>query len=300
MLSRSKILLLSTMLILFTKEVVLSTGIATESTESEHNSISYYSTVPAATTSIVLDFDDIQTSPNGPVDVAMPPNYGELQWENFRVVNGDYPPIYATGYKLGRVTSPNTAYNANATPAAISSAVSFDFISVYLAVAYSSTDEPSEVQIEGFAGGVLKYMTRVSVRENSPTFATLNFYGIDRLVFTSLVNPHDNRISQFVMDQFIYNSDLGIQLPRIINASVSGKKLFLSGENFGIGAELLMNGKKQKKTYNDEVHPTTLLIGKKSGKLIDPGQTVILQVRNLDGTLSAEFSYTRPASDLLH
>jgi hypothetical protein len=134
----------------------------------------------------------------------MPTNYGGLQWENFRVVNGDYPPLYGTGLKLGRVSAPNTAYNANATPATISSATSFDVISAYFAVAYSSTDQPSEVQIEGFAGRWLKYTTRVSATDYYPTFATLNFYGIDRLVFTSLVNPHDGRISQFVLDNFTF------------------------------------------------------------------------------------------------
>jgi hypothetical protein len=86
----------------------------------------------------------------------------------------------------------------------------------------------------------------------------------------------------------------GVPLPRIFNASVSGKKLIVSGENFQFDADLLMDGQKQKKTSNDETNPTTMLIAKKSGKKIARGQTVKLQVRNPDGTLSAEFSYTRP------
>ena len=107
----------------------------------------------ASAAPVTLSFDDIVTSPTGPVDVAMPTNYGGLQWENFRVVNGDYPPLYGTGFKLGRASAPNTAYNAHATPATIASAAPFDVISAYFAVAYASTDEASEVQIEGFAGG---------------------------------------------------------------------------------------------------------------------------------------------------
>jgi hypothetical protein len=37
-----------------------------------------------------------------------------------------------------------------------------------------------------------------------------------------------------------------------------------------------------------------MLIAKKSGKKIAPGETVTLQVRNSDGALSAPFSFSRP------
>ncbi|MEK6302163.1 MAG: alpha/beta hydrolase [Acidobacteriota bacterium] len=79
----------------------------------------------------------------------------------------------------------------------------------------------------------------------------------------------------------------------ITAASVSGKKLFVYGENFGGGAVILLDGKKQK-TANDDQNPTTVLIGKKAGKTISHGQTVTLQVRNPDGRLSEAFSFTRP------
>jgi hypothetical protein len=84
-----------------------------------------------------------------------------------------------------------------------------------------------------------------------------------------------------------------IALPRIINVSVSGKKLFVTGENFDDGAVILVNGQKQK-TANDEQRPDSLLIGKKAARQILPGQSVDLQVRNSDGTLSAEFVFKRP------
>jgi hypothetical protein len=82
--------------------------------------------------------------------------------------------------------------------------------------------------------------------------------------------------------------------PRITGASVSGKKLFVTGENFDDGAKILLNGDLQKKTSNDEGNPTTMLIGIKAGKLIAPGQTVVLMVKNSDGSLSNAFSYSRP------
>ena len=71
-------------------------------------------------------------------------------------------------------------------------------------------------------------------------------------------------------------------------ASVSGKRLFLTGENFHAGAVILLNGEEQK-TRNDGVNPQTTLIGKKAGKKIKPGDRV--QVRNPDGALSEEFIF---------
>lgn len=90
--------------------------------------------------------------------------------------------------------------------------------------------------------------------------------------------------------------------PKILSANVSGKKLILMGENFGDGASLYMcdscenpasDGKKVKKVSNDSEHTDTMLVAKKAGKDIGRGQTVSLQVKNPDGTLSDPFSFTR-------
>jgi hypothetical protein len=97
-----------------------------------------------------------------------------------------------------------------------------------------------------------------------------------------------------ISGRFSISDDDGPPLPIIHSASVSGKKLFVAGENFSSAPRLLLNDKKQKKVFNDESNPSTLLVAKKSGKQISPGQTVILQVRNSDGSLSAPFSFTRP------
>ncbi len=82
--------------------------------------------------------------------------------------------------------------------------------------------------------------------------------------------------------------------PAILEVAIRGKSLLVMGENFGLGADLLMDGVRQKKTSNDEDNPNTLIVARKGGKAIEPGQTVRLQVRNPDGTLSNEFSFTRP------
>jgi hypothetical protein len=90
--------------------------------------------------------------------------------------------------------------------------------------------------------------------------------------------------------------------PTILSANVSGKKLIVMGESFGDGASIYMceacetpsaDGKKMKKVSNDSEHANTILISKKGGKEISRGQTVMLQVKNPDGTVSEPFSFTR-------
>ena len=82
--------------------------------------------------------------------------------------------------------------------------------------------------------------------------------------------------------------------PIVFSAQVVGKKLIVTGQNFHIGAELYVNGLKQKKTFNDEANPTNILIGNKSGVQIPSGQTVTILVKNTDGVFSNSISYTKP------
>ncbi|HSE36618.1 MAG TPA: hypothetical protein VLG74_04890, partial [Blastocatellia bacterium] len=86
---------------------------------------------------------------------------------------------------------------------------------------------------------------------------------------------------------------LGPASLKLRSASVVGKKLFVFGQGFQIGAKILLNGALQKKTLNDDASPTTNLVGKKAGKFIPQGQTVTLQIANPDGALSPEFKFAR-------
>ena len=70
--------------------------------------------------------------------------------------------------------------------------------------------------------------------------------------------------------------------PRILQARVKGKKLILTGENFMVGAVILVDGEQQK-TKNDEINPTTMLIAKKAGKKIPDYATVAIQVQGSNG-----------------
>jgi hypothetical protein len=82
--------------------------------------------------------------------------------------------------------------------------------------------------------------------------------------------------------------------PAISRAEIQGKHLLVCGSGFDLGAKILINGEVHKKTRNDEQNPGGQLFGKKAGKLIERGETVTLQVRNADGSLSNELSFTRP------
>ena len=82
--------------------------------------------------------------------------------------------------------------------------------------------------------------------------------------------------------------------PSILNVAVAGKKLLVTGENFDVGAAIMINGLHTKKVFNDEENPTTLLIARKAGRDIEPGQMITVQVQNACGLLSNEFKFTRP------
>ncbi|MEK6287035.1 MAG: kelch repeat-containing protein [Acidobacteriota bacterium] len=86
----------------------------------------------------------------------------------------------------------------------------------------------------------------------------------------------------------LYDPAATIAIPRIVSASVEGKRLFVVGENFDPGAVILRNGVEQT-TKNDPQNPQTALIGKRAGKKLMAGDT--LQVRNPNGTLSQEFTF---------
>lgn len=92
----------------------------------------------------------------------------------------------------------------------------------------------------------------------------------------------------------ITQSETPSGVPQITGANVMDKQLIVTGVNFSTSAILFLDGERQTKTHNDVSNPTTVLIAKRSGKKINPSQTVRLQVRNSDNTLSQEFLFTRP------
>jgi len=101
-----------------------------------------------------------------------------------------------------------------------------------------------------------------------------------------------NRVYAATAGGGVFSIDLRLK-PKIASASISGKNLIVAGENFLVGAKIVMNGD-DRKTLRDDQNPNAL-IGKKLGKQIERGDTVRLQVRNPDGELSNQIEFTRPA-----
>lgn len=80
-----------------------------------------------------------------------------------------------------------------------------------------------------------------------------------------------------------------VLLPQISSISIRRKVLTVTGQRFDDGAKILLNGEVQK-TVNNTEQPATVLVAKKSGKRVKPGDR--LQVQNQDGKLSPEFIVT--------
>lgn len=88
---------------------------------------------------------------------------------------------------------------------------------------------------------------------------------------------------------FTINQDGTASLPLITSALASGKKLFVYGINFDSGSVILLNGEQQRTRSNPD-NPRTVLIGKKAGKFVKPGD--MLRVQSSAGAMSPEYPYT--------
>jgi hypothetical protein len=79
-----------------------------------------------------------------------------------------------------------------------------------------------------------------------------------------------------------------LQEPQVTGVRLSGKKLFVIGENFSEGAIIWVNGV-DVGTRNDPDNPAGMLIAKKGGKRIPPDTVASIAVQNVDGTKSQDF-----------
>lgn len=108
-----------------------------------------------------------------------------------------------------------------------------------------------------------------------------------------LVGKKSGDAVQALSGVFTITGDGSAALPEITSATVNGKKLFVFGQNFTMGAVVEVNGN-EVGTENDGDDPSHFLRCKKGAKKIAPGSTGIIVVRNPDGTLSQPFSVARP------
>lgn len=109
--------------------------------------------------------------------------------------------------------------------------------------------------------------------------------------YSVAINPNTDSRTGNVMVQgqaFTVFQDGNSSSPLITSAVRSGKQLLVSGINFDGDSVILLNGEKQK-TLHDPNNLRTLVIGKKVGKWIQPGDQ--LRVRTGSGVLSPEYTY---------
>jgi hypothetical protein len=97
----------------------------------------------------------------------------------------------------------------------------------------------------------------------------------------------------FTHGRSVWRVPIGPAVFKITHALVRGKSLHVFGQDFKDGAALLVNGVEQPRTGKDVFEPTAIVI-KKGGKRLPRGQSVTLQVRNPDGSLTPGFAFTRP------
>jgi hypothetical protein len=105
------------------------------------------------------------------------------------------------------------------------------------------------------------------------------------------LQPDLNDDSSFIV-KILLSPDGLPKPPSISSAMVEGKKLIVMGEGFDEGAVILLDGVEQP-TTNDPQSPAVKLMSKKAGKKVKPGQAVMIQIRNSDGTLSQQYNFLR-------
>lgn len=82
-----------------------------------------------------------------------------------------------------------------------------------------------------------------------------------------------------------YRSQEAQQGPQVTTARLKGVKLIVTGENFGEGAVIFVDGEAVG-THSDPDDPSGTLIAKKAGKKIPPDAVVSISVQNPNGLMA--------------
>lgn len=123
----------------------------------------------------VITFDDIVT--NGTY-VEIQNGYGGLTWDNFYAIDSNFHT--GSGYQLGTVSQPNTAFNSSADPASFSSASAFNLTSIEVTKAWSD----GFTHFDGYVGSTLTYSMDVFSTTTAPTLALFNWSGLSKVTMS--------------------------------------------------------------------------------------------------------------------
>ena len=149
-----------------------------------------------ATSADILTFDDISTG-------TIADGYGGFDWDQFSVGNHG---TGIGGYGNAAVSGDQYAYNIWANVATVSD-TTFNFVGAYFTGAWNNN---LNIQIFGKLDGSTIYDQTIIVDTSSATWNTLEFIGIDELVFSSYGGTPDPLYTDiglgehFAMDNFTY------------------------------------------------------------------------------------------------
>ena len=101
-------------------------------------------------------------------------------------------------------------------------------------------------------------------------------------------------VTTVMSGRFTIAGGSGSPLPQITSAQAQGKKLFVSGQNFQMGAVVNVNGDPQKTVNEDDF--SHQLFCKKAARFIPFDTPVNLTVVNRDGSTSAAFTFIKSSS----
>ncbi len=126
-----------------------------------------------------IGFDDLTHSDTL---YKVPNGYAELNWHNWIATHHKFYRGY--GYVNGTVSGEYVAYNSSGHPAAFSSAAPFDFLSVYVAVAWTHA-ERGFIEIKGWRGEEMVYRDRIRASVSGPIKFQADYLGVTRVEFST-------------------------------------------------------------------------------------------------------------------
>ncbi len=128
----------------------------------------------------VIGFDDLTTETGTNSITPVPAGYNGLNWSNFYTVSSDAYP--GTGYANAATSNQYAAFNGYGAPAIITASAAFSLISGNFTAAYDTSDS---LEVDGYLNGNEVYTTTFNIGDGAPAAESLNFDGVDTVVFTN-------------------------------------------------------------------------------------------------------------------
>jgi hypothetical protein len=154
--------------------------------------------VALADTPVTITFDNL---PAVSSPTAIPNGYGGFAWVNFSYLDSR---TEQGGFANGAVSLYNVAFNPGGNPANFSSLTPFNLASADLTGAWN---DGLQVEVQGFAHGLVLYDHTYSVNATGPTLINFNYLGVTEVNFISFGGaPHGfpfGQGTQFVLDNLI-------------------------------------------------------------------------------------------------